>query len=360
MMLGRCVVVSVAVLAAASCGEFGADATGNVLGNLACPELRGGAASANFEADARANATIRAFVTASGDLAAVAAAAENEVGSACERMGRDLGVPPEQMAPRENQGRVASACGAVSARMDAILRAGASASIRADYTPPQCQVQANVEAECKGQCAVQVDPGYVRAHCQPGHLYGQCQATCSGQCNGTCNGACQGECQGGGAGGQCAGNCRGTCNGSCSGECHGNCSVEFQEPKCDVAIQAPSADARCDASCHAHADLTAQCTPPRVNVVASVNTGEMGQLIATLQANLPPLLMAQIAYGQRIVADIDILVRTGSELPNAFGQLTAHAGACIAAAANACVSARASLSVSVQASASISAKAGAH
>ena len=114
-------------IVAASCGEFGADATGNAIGNLACPELRGGAANATFEADANANATIRAFVTAAGDLAAVAAAAENEVGSACERMGRDLGVPPEQMAPRENQGRVEAACTAVSARMDAILQAGASA-----------------------------------------------------------------------------------------------------------------------------------------------------------------------------------------------------------------------------------------
>src|SRR5439155_2247283 len=112
-------------------GELGGDATGNALGNLACPELRGGAENANFEADARANATIRAFVTASGDLAAVAAAAENEVGAACERMGRDLGVPPEQMMPQQDQGRVAAACNAVAVRMDAIVRAGASASVKA-------------------------------------------------------------------------------------------------------------------------------------------------------------------------------------------------------------------------------------
>jgi hypothetical protein len=94
-------------------------------------------------------------------------------------------------------------------------------------------------------------------------------------------------------------------------------------------------------------------------VHAQVNTGDMGKLVATLQANLPALVRAEIAYGARIAGDVRMLVQTGSELPNAFGQLTGHAAACLGAAANACVSAQASLSVSVQASASISAKAGA-
>jgi hypothetical protein len=364
-----CAIALVAGTILAACGgEFGGygsgGATGGVLGNLACPELQGGAMNAQFEADAKANATIRAFVTASGDLAAVAARVEGEVGTACERMGRDLGVPPQQMAPRQNESRVAAACNAVSARMDAILRSGVSAQIKASYTPPACQVDANAEASCKAQCNVNVDPGYVKAHCDPGHLYGRCEGTCSGRCDGTCNGQCQGECQGqaGGttAGGQCAGQCRGTCQGSCTADCHGNCNVDFKEPKCDVAMRGPSADARCDGSCRAHANLSAQCTEPRVNVTSTVNAGEMPRLIATLQANLPALLKAEVAYGQRIAGDMQVLVQTGSELPNAFGQLTAHAGACIAAAASACVNAQASLRVSVQASASVSAKAGAH
>ncbi len=369
------VFVSCVVIACGGEGGLGGLAGGSgggALGAITCPELAGGAMNANFEADAKANGTIRAFVTASGDLANVAAKVEGEVGAACERMGHDLGVPPEQMAATDGKNKVSAACNAVSAKIDAILKAGVSASIKADVTPPRCEVQANAEASCKGQCNANFDPGYVKAHCEPGHLYGRCEGTCSGTCSGTCNGECQGECQGaagakatgaganGQAAGQCAGTCKGTCKGSCSADCHGNCNIDYKEPKCDIAVKAPSADAHCEGSCKAHAELTAQCTPARVNVQSSVNTGEMPKLIATLQANLPALLQAELAYGKRLGGDIEILVRTGSELPNAVGQLTAHAGACIAAAASACVSAQASISVSVQASASISGKAGAH
>ena len=357
-------------LVAACGGELGGlgGAGGTVLGNLACPELVGGAMNASFDADAKANATMRAFVTAAGDLQSIAARAEVEVGGACERMGRDLGITPAQMAPRQGQNRVAAACAAVSAKMDAILHAGGSASIKAQATPPQCRVSADVEASCRAQCNASVDPGSIKAHCQPGHLYGRCEGTCSGQCTGTCNGECQGECVGQGqasggganAAGRCAGQCKGTCKGNCSADCHGNCNVEFKEPKCDIAVQGPSASGHCEGSCKAHADLTAQCTPPRVQIQASVEAGELGQLVATLRANLPALIEAEVAYGARIATDIQILVQAGAELPRALGQISAHAGACVAAAANAVLSAQASIHVSVQASASISAKAGAH
>jgi hypothetical protein len=324
-----------------------------VLGDAACPELKGGAMNATFEADARANATIRAFVTASGDLAEVAAKVQADVTTACERMADDLGVPEsERRGSGKDESRVAATCNAVVARIDAILKQGASASLRADYTPPQCQVNADVAAQCRGQCNAQVDPGNVKATCAPGHLYGRCTGTCNGTCSGACNGQCQGQTSGGGQ-------CQGTCVGSCSGDCKGSCSVEFQEPKCDVQARAPSADARCDGSCKAHADLTAQCTEPRVKIQGNVNTGELGKVVATLERNLPALIRAQIAYGARIGDDVKVLVQTGAELPSAFGHLSSRAAACVAAAANATVAAQASLRVSVQASASVSAKAGA-
>ena len=96
-----------------------------------------------------------------------------------------------------------------------------------------------------------------------------------------------------------------------------------------------------------------------MKIQANVNTGEMPKVVATLERNLPPLITAQIAYGQRIGNDVEVLVRTGADLPKAFAHLSAHAGACVAAAANATLSAQATLRVSVQASASVSAKAGA-
>jgi hypothetical protein len=349
----------------------GGDGTANAIDNLACPELGGGAQNATFEADAKANATIRAFVLASGDLAATAARVEGEVIAACQAMGRDLDVPADQMAPRPNESRVAAACNPVSAKIDEILQQGVSASIKTNVTPPRCDVSADVEASCKGQCSAQFDPGYVKAHCDPGHLYGRCSGTCSGRCDGMCSGQCEGTCQAQGAAkvqggaaagagsGDCAGQCSGTCKGTCSADCHGNCSVDYQEPKCDVAMRAPSADAHCEGSCKAHADLTAQCTEAKVSVVTAVHTGGMPKLVATLQANLPALIKVEEIYGKRIARDIETLVQVGGDLPSAFGQLTTHAGACIAAAASACVNAQASLRVSVQVSASFSAKAGA-
>jgi hypothetical protein len=339
-----------------ACG--GAVGTGSplaaVLGSAACPELKGGAMNATFDEDARANATIKAFVTASGDLAEVAMKVQADVFAACERMADDLGIPDNARrgSGGDDENKVAASCNAVAARIDAIMKQGASANLRAEVTPPQCQVDARAEAQCKGQCNAQVDPGNVKATCAPGHLYGRCTGTCTGTCNGACNGQCQGQT---GAGGQC----NGTCKGSCSGDCKGNCSVDFQEPKCDVQGRPPSADARCDGSCKAHADLRAQCTEARVKVQANVNAGEIGKVVATLERNLPPLIKAQIAYGQRIGDDVQVLVKTGAELPKAFGHLSARAGACVAAAANASVSAQASLRVSIQASASVSAKAGA-
>lgn len=326
----------------------------------ACPELGGGAMTASFDANARANTTIRAFVQAAGDLARVAAQAEAEVSTACQEMGSDLGITAEQMAPRDNQSRTAAACNAVSARISQILAQGASGSLKTDVTPPQCSANASLEADCKGQCSVDIDAGYVKANCEPGQLYGRCEGSCAGSCDGTCNGTCKGQCAGSSdVGGACNGQCNGECQGSCEGDCKGSCTVEFKEPKCAVAMKPPSADARCEASCKAHADFQAQCTPAQVRIEGAIDVGELPTLVATLQENLPALIKAQVQYGARIADDIQILVRTGSELPNAFGQLSAHAGSCIAAAANATLRAQVSIRVSVQASASISAKAGA-
>src|SRR5688572_30759659 len=98
-----CVLGSVAMLLSACGGATGpgsASAFSAVLGNAACPELQGGAMNANFDADARANGTIRAFVTAAGDLATVAARVEAEVAEACERIGRDIGVDSSAMRPQ--------------------------------------------------------------------------------------------------------------------------------------------------------------------------------------------------------------------------------------------------------------------
>jgi hypothetical protein len=348
----------VCVFAAGCTAGLGQNTPISAVEAAACPELTGSAMNARFDANARADSTIKAFVQAAGDLARAALRAEAEVRVACEQMGSDLGLSVEQLAPTPNESRVVAACDAVLARMDAILAQGAQGSIVAQATPPRCTADASIEAECKAQCSVEIDPGYVRANCQPGQLYGRCDATCSGSCDGTCNGACQGQCEGSSDGGACKGRCNGTCDGTCRGECKGGCSVELQEPKCAVALKPPTVDPRCEGSCKVDAELEASCTQGQVHVDAKVDAGELPTLVATLVENLPALIAAQAKYGARIADDIQVLVQTGAELPSALGQVSARAGACIAAAANATLRAQASIRVTIRASASISARAG--
>src|SRR4051812_11001075 len=71
-----------AIAGAVSCGELGG--LGNV-GAVVCPELGGpgDVLSANFAANARANAKVRTFVQAAKDMAAVSAAIEAETAAAC-------------------------------------------------------------------------------------------------------------------------------------------------------------------------------------------------------------------------------------------------------------------------------------
>lgn len=329
-------------------------------GNLACPELSGGGASAKFAAEAKAQATIRAFVQASGDLMHLAVQIEDEVAAACTRIGTDLGLSGAEMAPKQGAGGKADgACTPVAAKIDAILKQGVSAKLEAKVTPPECKVEASAYASCAGQCQANVDPGYVVAHCEPARLSGTCEGKCVGQCEGSCNGACAGTCSAKNAAGQCAGACDGTCEGRCDATCHVKCEGTWKAPRCEADVKGPSVDAKCEASCKAEADIRAQCSEARVEVSSNVNAGQMPQLIATLSKNLPVLVRAQIAYGKRLAGSIQTLVEVGADMPKAIGDATAKGVACMGAAANATVSAQASIQVSVRASASVSAKANA-
>jgi hypothetical protein len=344
-------------LIVASCGQLGnTPGVGNLTG-AACPELGSGAMNANFTGDAKANGTIRAFVQASGELAKVSAEVEADVTSACQKMGKDLGIHDDQMAERKGAGgKAEGACAPVAARIDAIMKEGAKAQIHVTYTPPECRVEGDAYSSCAGQCDVNVDPGYVTSHCEPGKLSGQCEGTCGGECDGSCNGDCTGECSAKDASGKCAGHCKGTCHGKCEATCHAKCEGQWKAPRCEVDAKAPTADAKCNASCKAHADISAKCSEGKVNAKANLNTGDIGKLVATLEANLPLLLRAQIGYGKRVAGDVQALVQVGADLPSVVGNAGAHAAACIGASADAVVRAQASLKVSVQVSASVSGK----
>jgi hypothetical protein len=198
----------------------------------------------------------------------------------------------------------------------------------------------------------------VVANCQPGRISGYCQGNCMGRCDGRCAGQCNGQCNARDAAGNCIGQCQGECRGRCDATCHANCQGQWQAPRCEAWARPPAADADCAGSCRAHAEANASCTQPVVQVQASQNAQAAMALAATLQANLPKLLYAQIALGQRLITEIDTVVGIAQRLPRVVGQAGAHALGCIAAATDASVSASISVKVTVQSSRSVSGRFG--
>lgn len=353
---------SVLGCATALCECMGGGAYGPL--GAACPEMsRADPLSATYSANARANAKVAAFVAASADLVNVSIAMENLAADACRRMGRDLGVADAQMvaqagADQQPGAGARAACGAVSARIDEILRTGVA--VRVDARPPQCQANLEAKARCDGVCNASVDPGAIVANCEPAQLSGFCQGRCSGQCDGTCQGDCQGQCSAKDAAGHCIGHCQGTCGGNCDATCHARCEGQWQAPRCQGYVRPPSADAECTASCNAKANFEAQCQPGAVNVQASQNTEQVLRLVATLKANLPDLLKAEVGLGKRVANDARAVVQIGSSLPRTLGDAGAQALACVAAAGDASLTASVRIDVSIQASASVSSRVGAN
>ncbi len=353
-LAGAALLGALLVVPACQPGKFGG------LGDGGCPQMGASvdALTATFSADAKANAKIRAFVQASKDISATAVQAEALAAEACLRIGADIGVTSEQMAPRPGAGgRAQGACEAVAGAMDAIFRQGLRVSVR--VTPPQCQADLQAHARCQGSCDVSVDPGQIVAQCQPAQLSGFCEGRCVGRCEGTCSGQCSGQCSAVDAQGRCNGQCSGECNGGCSATCHARCEGRWQAPQCAGHVRPPSADAECNASCNAHANVRAQCTPARVEAQASDNSELALRLVQSLQANLPMLLHAQISLGQRLAGDIRVVAQVGAQLPKIAGNAGLQGLACIAAGARATAEASVSIDVSVKASASVSGRAGA-
>lgn len=326
-----------------------------------CPQFSSNAdpLTLSFSENLRANAKIRAFVASAKSLQSVSFQMEALATDACMRMGYDLGVQPEFMTPQSNEpgAKVQAACGALSTQIDSILRQGVQVQVQ--VVPPQCSANLEARARCDGACDVSVDPGQIVAQCEPARLSGHCNGRCVGQCDGVCSGTCQGQCTAYDAQGRCVGQCNGTCDGGCSTTCHAHCQGEWQAPQCAGQVRPPSADAECNASCTAQANLNAQCTPAQVQVFGQPNVEMANRLFATLHTNMPNLMYAQIALGQRVLQDAQVVMQVGANMPNVVGDAGLQGLACIAAAADASARASASINVSVQASASVSGKVGA-
>jgi hypothetical protein len=131
-------------------------------------------------------------------------------------------------------------------------------------------------------------------------------------------------------------------NASAMSRCGGACNV--------------SADAECAASCQAHANVHASCKPAHVGVRVMQGADQAGALVATLQANLPSLIHAQMALGQRLANDAKVVAQVGANLPKVVGNAGAQALACIGAGADVAAKASVRLNVSLRASTTVTAR----
>ncbi|MBZ5711074.1 hypothetical protein [Nannocystis pusilla] len=331
----------------------------NVAGGIACPALSSGgdALGVRYTARAELNAKVGAFVQAAKDLQRLAVKWDAEVTSACRKIGADIGVAAAAMQPNQNATASQAACGAVTAKVQGLLKGGVK--IEAAYTPPKCEVDASARARCDGRCKVEVEPAQIVAQCTPAKLSGRCQGTCKGQCDGRCSGQCQGDCAVKDAQGRCAGKCDGTCQGQCDATCHASCEGTWQAPKCEGKVTPPKVDADCKASCEASVKFSAQCSRPQLEVKTSSDAQALARLVTSLSANLPVLIAAQVKLGREIAGEVQTLVRLGGELRGKLQGAGEQAIACVTAAASAVATASVSINVSFKASASVSGAVGA-
>ena len=237
-----------------------------------------------------------------------------------------------------------------------------------------CELEADFVAECQGSCE-----GYCEGGCE-GSCNGSCDGRCNGECEGStdgdgrCDGICQGTCEGS-CSGSCSGSCAGSCEGSCRVEanakaecgaeanfyCRGGCTKEISPPRCEGSFEPPRCEgsADCHASCEAQASFAAECTEGELHVNIRAHAEGAEDLVDTLEANLPKILLVVDGYGE-LFKDAGAFVRSVERLAAGLKDNLLCAAVKLEALGNAVAStaaAAASVSVTVEFSACVSASA---
>lgn len=268
----------------------------------------------------------------------------------------------------------------------------------------KCDVSADVKCEggklptveCTGKCEATVDvPSVSCTGGCTGKCTGGCTAEagatvdCTGTCDGTCtvdgtangasgvkaDGTCEGKCSGTcTASANAAVTCEGTCGGSCEGtceakggsakfECNGKCDVTAgTPPKCEGSAELDcDVDVDCKANCSASVSAKAECTPPRVAVVLSASAdldveaqANLKVAVASLEANLPKIVVVLRARGEAFAAGIAASVKAGGNLTANVGDLSGEAVFCLPPIVSAIGSASANFKASLDGATSIS------
>ena len=344
-----------------------------------------------FVDDVQTNGQFVAFAQAAGDIGAVASGAVSDVTGACMNIATDLGDDPTAGAGKTGTIALSFWCGEAIARLNAVAGGSLSGQLDIVIEPPSCSLSVQAVASCQakcdvsGACNVKATPpkctggGTLEISCKgncagsaaapkiactggcSGACSGTCEASggatvdCTGKCDGQCtakaglgtgiqgDGSCKGSCSGtckldAGATVTCAGTCAGTCEGSCratagqvSVKCSGTCDTGDFEPVsceggkleggCDV-------DAHCQGNCNASASAKAECKPPRVDIAAKGTAQGFATIAATLEKNLPSILVVAQARGQSFL-DLVKTTADGAVTLSASGKLGVKGTACI-------------------------------
>jgi hypothetical protein len=258
---------------------------------------------------------------------------------------------------------------------------GASCAVNA-----VCEGTVDVAATCQGTCSADCTGECDVTATQPTvHCEGSCAGSCTGQCDGspasgtTCSGDCSGRCNGNCVymGPKTSAHCEGTCKGTCTGDCkldanasvmcgvnvrcRGGCSVTGTAPQCEGKVKPAkcTTDMNCQASCQAHAELQATCTPPIATVECDGSAStDIQKLIATLQTNLPILVQVIQTQGPLAVSAGAQVASTATAFASTLGSVTGKALACAGTAISKTADASASLNVSVSVSVMVSGSCG--
>ena len=247
---------------------------------------------------------------------------------------------------------------------------------KATVDVPAVSCSGSCSAKCTGGCTATADTPTI--DCE-----GKCDGSCtvdgtaasgSGvQADGTCKGKCDGTCtaSGGGVMAKCDGTCTGTCQGTCSAtsggakfECNGSCTVDAgSPPRCEGSAKLDcNVDADCEGSCSASVKAKAECTPPQVSVALSADANldadaraQLNVALASLETNLPQLLVVVQARGASFTAGLEGAVSAGTSLTTSIGSFSGEAALCVPVIVSAVGSASSNFAATLKAAASVTA-----
>lgn len=362
-----------------------------------CPEFKAGV---TFDQSLPVDATVRIFMQASADLLAIGDKMKPAVKQACAKIALDLGATDTWSALGDGDASIANdnhtgACDVASAKIGPIMQQAANANFALIWTHGVCRPDFEQQKTCDDICKTQnvCDSGSIETRCDPGSLSVQCSgscnasafcegrperpANCMGQCEATCTGACKGTCTSAdgkrtdndpNCHGKCSSSCNGTCEGLCKIEppqglncgvevsCRGGCTGSFTAPSCETEFNPPQCteNTTCWQSCSTSTTVNTVCDPPRIQLFADPTASpDVQKLVASLNANLPPIVAIADAEGGMAAKAGANLVESGNQVLDKSGDLSGKSLACAKVAAQATVGAAATITAVIRGGAEV-------